>query len=149
METNKPDECAICLKTVDKNSDLFITKCGHVFHGSCMLRWASSQKDQRTEPLCPLCRSDLGISKTLIDFPCVTKKIFHEFTQVIEMFNLSTDSLDEHIKWMTLPLRAQQELTNIIEYHYYVNDSANNIASDSQDTRRSLRYNFSLSDLIF
>lgn len=145
METNKPDECAICLKTVDKNSNLFITKCGHVFHGSCMLRWTSSQKGENKEPLCPLCRGDLGISKTLIDFPTVTKKIFHEFTRIIELYNVSTDSLDEHIKWMTLPSRAQQELTNIIEYHYYANDGA----SDSLDTRRFLRQTFSLSDLIF
>ena len=60
MSENKPMEisaietktCSICLDAIGK-IDVFVTKCDHMFCGTCILKHA------RTSNLCPLCRSEL------------------------------------------------------------------------------------------
>jgi hypothetical protein len=46
------DECPICMDSLQK-TDLFVSRCGHQFHGTCMVRHMK-QNDN-----CPMCRGIL------------------------------------------------------------------------------------------
>ena len=48
------DNCAICLDKLS-NVDLFVTRCGHQYHGTCMIQHIK-KKDN-----CPLCRGLLHV----------------------------------------------------------------------------------------
>ena len=48
------DSCAICLDKLSK-VDLFVTRCGHQYHGTCMIQHIK-KKDN-----CPLCRGLLHV----------------------------------------------------------------------------------------
>ena len=52
IESNKNKTCSICLDAIGK-TDVFVTKCNHMFCGTCILKHASASN------LCPLCRSEL------------------------------------------------------------------------------------------
>jgi len=45
-------ECPICMDDL-KQTDLLVTRCGHQFHGTCMLR------HMKTHDTCPMCRGVL------------------------------------------------------------------------------------------
>lgn len=45
-------ECTICLDKIE--SDAKGTLCGHVFHKSCIVSWAS------IKPTCPICKANLS-----------------------------------------------------------------------------------------
>lgn len=58
LEENKlvikeKEECAICLSSIEENTDLSITKCGHHFHCSCLIKAALKKRQ------CPMCRKNL------------------------------------------------------------------------------------------
>lgn len=46
------DDCPICMEDL-KQTDLFVTRCGHQFHGTCMIR------HMRLHDNCPMCRGVL------------------------------------------------------------------------------------------
>ena len=57
--TRKKNICGICLENKDKNGKLVKkTKCGHLFHQSCLNRWLSINNT------CPICRVDLTESQS-------------------------------------------------------------------------------------
>ena len=49
---NKPDDCAICLDSVNYNkdapNDIIVLDCGHLFHSACLVKWHKK--------ICPTCR---------------------------------------------------------------------------------------------
>jgi hypothetical protein len=47
------EECAICLSSIEEKTDLSITKCGHRFHCSCLIKAALKKRQ------CPMCRKNL------------------------------------------------------------------------------------------
>ena len=144
----KDDVCPICLKTID-NVDCFVTKCGHKFHGSCMLSWCQIRRDINKEEVCPMCRGQL---KNNINFPRVTKTVLHNFLQIMKSHNVSCDSLkdfESEVMWMWLPTGCQQELIETLEYHYFINDEAMYLDTEIVRERTRMPYNFSLSDLNF
>jgi transcription elongation factor Elf1 len=47
--------CSICMESMNNHSNVIITKCGHSFHSSCILKM-SDKTDTYT---CPICRSNL------------------------------------------------------------------------------------------
>ena len=47
------EDCPICLQTLDKKKDCSVTKCGHEFHCSCLVKAALKNSK------CPICREDL------------------------------------------------------------------------------------------
>lgn len=49
-------ECSICLDTISKDRNIWITPCKHTFHGDCLMKWCVS------DDTCPVCRSDLGMA---------------------------------------------------------------------------------------
>ena len=51
-EPCKADDCPICMEDFH-NTDLFITRCGHQFHGTCMIR------HMKLHDNCPMCRGVL------------------------------------------------------------------------------------------
>ncbi len=48
------DDCPICMESL-LNTDLFTTRCGHMYHGTCMI------KHIKTHDTCPMCRGVLHI----------------------------------------------------------------------------------------
>ena len=46
------DDCPICMEDL-KQTDLLVTRCGHQFHGTCMIR------HMRLHDNCPMCRGVL------------------------------------------------------------------------------------------
>ena len=48
------DSCAICLDKLS-NVDLFVTRCGHQYHGTCMIQHIKKNDN------CPLCRGLLHV----------------------------------------------------------------------------------------
>jgi len=48
------DSCAICLDKLSK-VDLFVTRCGHQYHGTCMIQHIKKKNN------CPLCRGLLHV----------------------------------------------------------------------------------------
>ena len=49
------DTCSICMEDL-KPTDLFVTRCGHQFHGTCMLNHITSSN---TNNHCPSCRGHI------------------------------------------------------------------------------------------
>ena len=49
---NKPEDCAICLDSVNYNkdspNDIIVLDCGHLFHSACLVKWHKK--------ICPTCR---------------------------------------------------------------------------------------------
>ena len=139
-----PVECPICLRSIG-DVDCYVTKCGHKFHGSCMLNWCEIRRDSNKEEVCPLCRGQL---KNNINFPGVTKKLVHDFLRILGSHDAPRDAVGEEVLWMRLPAGCQQELIETLEYHYFINEQAIYLGGgEGQGVR--MPYNFSLSDLNF
>lgn len=49
-------QCSVCLCDISC-ADRYTTKCGHIFHRSCMEEWLQHKKE------CPMCRSSVGKRK--------------------------------------------------------------------------------------
>jgi hypothetical protein len=50
-------DCCICLDTLNNHiiTDIEVTQCGHMFHGTCFASWL-----QRGRNSCPLCRTRIS-----------------------------------------------------------------------------------------
>merc|ERR1719362_1112717 len=46
--------CAVCLSTVEINQPCRRTKCGHEFHGDCIMKWWTQEEGKVL--CCPVCR---------------------------------------------------------------------------------------------
>ncbi|CAK8578492.1 unnamed protein product [Lathyrus sativus] len=55
------DRCSICLEEFCNASqtELFYTKCSHIFHKLCIVEWIFQCVDHDREYTCPLCRCDI------------------------------------------------------------------------------------------
>lgn len=142
-EGGEKDVCPICLRDIGA-TDCYVTKCGHKFHGSCMLKWCEIRRDTDKEEVCPMCRGQL---KNNINFPRVTKKLLHDFLRILGTHNASRDAVGEELLWMQLSVGCQQDLIEALEYHYFINEEA--MYLDTQRERQRMPYSFSLSDLNF
>lgn len=159
------NRCAVCLKHFESDGkDLFVTACGHRFHGSCMLRW--SRTNNANAFTCPMCRTTLidhqppePNQMNHLDFRNVTKKILADILQSMVSHNVpihSASTLNENALWMLLPWVCQEELTETIANHFFrsLNDPNyhNSLAnySDHSFYRNRQRHSLlSLSDLNF
>ena len=146
--------CPICLRPIG-DVDCYVTKCGHKFHGSCMLNWCDIRRDTDKEEVCPMCRGQL---KKRIDFPEITKKILRNFLRIMRSHNVSCESIEDFesdLFWMRMPRGCQQELIDTVEYQYFINEEAMYLGTEGEGEREREReraripYNFSLSDLNF
>jgi hypothetical protein len=52
-EEEKEPKCCICIEPLCRTNDMCITKCGHVFHTSCIVKCNGT---------CPLCRTNLSLT---------------------------------------------------------------------------------------
>jgi hypothetical protein len=50
------DNCSICLEPL-KNTEVYKTKCSHIYHTHCMIKYVNSNKFQDVK--CPNCRETL------------------------------------------------------------------------------------------
>lgn len=141
---NEIDECSICLKPIF-DTDRFTTKCGHIFHGSCILNWCKIRSESGISEQCPLCR---GALKKTPNYSKITQEILYDFCRTLTSHNislLSLTSLESNAMWLLLPSTCQDQLIQHLQYHYYFNEEENN----NTVQERRLPYNFSLTDLSF
>ena len=54
--------CAICLETIEIITPSKQLHCDHKFHTECINQWIITQKMQRLNPKCPLCKKELNAS---------------------------------------------------------------------------------------
>lgn len=144
-EKEEKEVCPVCLRSIG-NVDCYVTKCGHKFHGSCMLKWCEIRRDTDKEEACPMCRGQL---KNSINFPGVTKKLVHDFLRILGSHDAPRNAIGEELLWMQLSVGCQQDLIEALEYHYFINEEAMYLGTEreTQRERRRMPYSFSLSDL--
>ena len=55
-------ECSICMETIDKKSETYITQCGHGFHKKCIFRAFVTKWNKKYASVfrCPNCRINLN-----------------------------------------------------------------------------------------
>lgn len=151
VEGHSPVDCPICLKSIG-DVDYFVTKCGHKFHGSCMLNWSQIRRNTDKEEMCPMCRGQL---KNNINFPIVTKKLLYNFLRILGSYDAPRGfPVGEEVFWMQLSTGCQQELIEALEYYYFINEDekATYLGTENErreNERRRMPYNFSFSDLNF
>jgi hypothetical protein len=52
------DECPICYAKINKESNqVYILRCSHMFHYSCIQQWFNKDNTRR---MCPMCRQDVS-----------------------------------------------------------------------------------------
>lgn len=56
-------ECSICLENIEKSKDFTITKCGHTFHNTCLIKHVTISGSS-----CPYCRCCLETGLPQPDF---------------------------------------------------------------------------------
>ena len=47
-------QCIICMEEYEKNENVKLLPCGHIFHDKCIKEWLMKQKS------CPFCKSEIG-----------------------------------------------------------------------------------------
>jgi hypothetical protein len=47
-------QCIICMEEYEKNENVKLLPCGHIFHDNCIKEWLMKQKS------CPFCKSEIG-----------------------------------------------------------------------------------------
>lgn len=57
MTTSFTFGCAICTESFDIHKKVCATRCGHVYHETCLQRWMTSQSTQMIPTTCPKCRA--------------------------------------------------------------------------------------------
>ena len=53
-EKNEIISCIFCLNDIEKNEEVLLFPCEHIFHTNCTLEWLKFKKE------CPLCRLRLS-----------------------------------------------------------------------------------------
>ena len=76
-------ECPICLLSIDKKSESYLTDCGHGFHKLCMFKLFESKKKHKSFR-CPMCRCNLGI-------PCIHPQKYNVFSSEINYLDKLED----------------------------------------------------------
>ena len=99
---NPQEECSICLCQINKESDAYITNCGHSFHKSCLFTTyeINFYQHKRTETnvfkyfqfKCPICRKHIISPDFYCRYPqwCVLPDK-RNYLDVLEEFWLSKD----------------------------------------------------------
>ncbi|XP_024628875.1 probable E3 ubiquitin-protein ligase XERICO [Medicago truncatula] len=59
--SNSTDECSICLEELhnESQSELFHTKCSHIFHKECIAQLIYGCINRSTPYSCPMCRQEI------------------------------------------------------------------------------------------
>lgn len=58
--------CAICTEGFDIHKKVCATRCGHVYHDTCLHRWMMSQSTRGYHPTtCPKCRASVSNHQVL------------------------------------------------------------------------------------
>ena len=50
----KYDECSICTDKYQKNEDVSVLDCGHIYHLKCIKEWG------KYKPVCPVCKTEIS-----------------------------------------------------------------------------------------
>ena len=56
---NDNKECTICLTEFEKDDDISLTKCNHVFHNNCIIEWGKYKVTDECKSECPICRTQI------------------------------------------------------------------------------------------
>ena len=103
-------ECCICFESI-RFSDMFVTKCKHMFHVGCINEWC------KTKNSCPLCRSF-----PVMDIPIDCVPVIHNNNIIdnIIIYNTYINSITDYIN-------------SITDYNNNINNNINNIINNDQN----------------
>lgn len=61
ISSDSKDQCSICFEEFSNGSqtELFYTKCSHIFHKECIAKWILQCVYHEREYTCPLCRCEI------------------------------------------------------------------------------------------
>jgi hypothetical protein len=76
-------ECAICLSSIFRVKNCWITKCGHAFHKKCLREWIYHSL-KTSESSCPECRGEMGCCEYLDGINFVVQPYIQNFCDLIE-----------------------------------------------------------------
>jgi hypothetical protein len=76
-------QCPICFEDITDESKRLVTKCNHVFHEECLLKWIDTQEDNLglDSMNCPVCREEI---KQYSIFPNIERKAEYMATKLIK-----------------------------------------------------------------
>ena len=57
------DTCGICLDDNEEDNTMVKLPCNHIFHQSCIEKWARTQINSNLNPECPVCRNEIKYQK--------------------------------------------------------------------------------------
>lgn len=86
---NKPDDCPICMDDIANESQPL--SCGHWVHKQCILKW---------KPQCPVCRSDIKLTKKELavmnsnDTECDEEAVYMEGSNSLLSVTVIAEAID-------------------------------------------------------
>ncbi|CAB3233839.1 unnamed protein product [Arctia plantaginis] len=86
--------CTICSDHVNKNENIFVTKCGHLFHDHCLVQWLERSKT------CPQCRNKV-----------TDKCMFRIYPTIYDLSAVNAGYLQSRLDNAILEVKKERELT--------------------------------------
>ncbi|GAB6028311.1 hypothetical protein CHUAL_002484 [Chamberlinius hualienensis] len=84
--------CTICWDAVDFNTNPSVTKCGHLFHNSCILLWLKTGKN------CPQCRTRINTKNGVIEKMYFETGLGERSNDAIVMLKSKIDSIETELR---------------------------------------------------
>jgi len=97
------EECAICLSSIEEKTDLSITKCGHRFHCSCLIKAALKKRQ------CPMCRKNLLEENDNEEEDIISDNRVYIFNGQFPLIIQQLREIFENNPLVATPLEDQQE----------------------------------------
>ncbi|XP_075984562.1 uncharacterized protein LOC142982107 [Anticarsia gemmatalis] len=112
--------CTICSDLINQAENIYVTKCGHIFHHHCLVQWTERSKT------CPQCRNKVTDKCMFRMFPTVSNENSGEDAATLQS-RLDNAQLelrqqrakfkekDDKIATMTADLKKQEDITSSYE----------------------------------
>ena len=81
--------CSICLEDVRETRSNKPSRCGHLFHGSCLKKWKEKGKNT-----CPLCRKLIDVSTYNVSITSQSSIDPDLLDNIVDMFEIGLEFED-------------------------------------------------------
>lgn len=113
MEPNQVRTCSVCLEEVWQGSE---TRCGHVFHTTCLFPWLHAHP---SHPTCPVCRNLCW--PNAVD----TNYFFIAFLGVLQGNQNSPENIAPQVQNDTNDSNEEDEVEWVMDIEYPLENTAN------------------------
>ncbi|XP_038207198.1 E3 ubiquitin-protein ligase TRAIP [Zerene cesonia] len=121
--------CTICSDLVNQAENIYVTKCGHIFHNNCLSQWIARSKS------CPQCRNKVTDKCMFRIYPTVSNENSIEDTATLQsrlddaqlqlrQQRTTCNEREEKIKSITAELKKNEELLKDYEKKLVTKESA-------------------------